>query len=214
MAAAPCELPHRGAEAECWACGGRLDLTERYLRCGCGGVFCDRHRPSWQHGCSVDYHRKEQQRLRALSQSGAAPSGDTAVRAVYRKTHSRGCRAAHLAGTLLAALWAVPALWALELASAARGLLLGALLARAAPAAYVYWSTGQWAVCDGCLYSLGGLQGGWRQSLRCELDSWAELAAWAATNGQTNCMTRDMYARGRWPEWGHVVATVRGKLGV
>lgn len=61
----------------CAMCRAKITLTESIIKCRCRSAFCDKHRTAEAHGCQYNYRAQTEQKLRSDFSLGAR-EGDTA----------------------------------------------------------------------------------------------------------------------------------------
>jgi len=177
------------------------------MRCRCGAVFCEKHRPPESHGCSFDWRGMQQRKVAQNNpQVVKSVSSITSAAAWYReydKYHAtdgpiqrRRAQQLHACGVLLFGLLSVRGV-CLAIAQwrflpipqqMVLGYLLGLACSRFAPSLLL----GEPCCCRFCLFSWEFLQHpGW--SLEAEWEALKEQLIFCVTFGKNNCLTRKLY---------------------
>lgn len=190
----------------CGQCNRRISLAESIMRCRCQQVFCERHRPPEQHGCTFDWQGFQRQKVDRdnprITRAASTVSSLKCWCTEYEKNHpvstaaQRKTQGLHALGTLVFAslLMRGIALTILRgrpffcLQQLVLGYMLGLGLSRLLPQLLGYPAS----PCRFCMFSWDVPTGGqW-----CAIAEWEQLKEhliYCITAGKQNCLTQTLY---------------------
>mmetsp|Transcript_21030 Transcript_21030/g.53500 ORF Transcript_21030/g.53500 Transcript_21030/m.53500 type:complete len:230 (-) Transcript_21030:19-708(-) len=204
-------------DRNCAKCNKRVSLVETRMRCRCGLICCEKHRPIESHDCQFDWRGMQQQRLYQQHQrvhQGAEEigSGEQWFKQYQKHHEEHGVlgRACHTAGFLILALSPVDSFyaflfWGDGFVASLRGLVycmtLGFATAHTLPALVEFARRGRtmrsWlGGCRYCCFSWD-LTKKPRFVLAAEWEQAKEHLQNTVTYGRTNCITREVFSEPR-----------------
>uniref|UniRef100_A0A7S4Q403 AN1-type domain-containing protein n=1 Tax=Alexandrium monilatum TaxID=311494 RepID=A0A7S4Q403_9DINO len=214
-----------GDDRECGFCGRRISLVESVMRCRCGLVFCERHRPVESHSCTFDWQGMQQQRLarenpKVICRASSIASAGSWC-SEYEKHHplaradERRTQQLHAVGFLCFMSLALRGVWLFlvqrRLLLLPQQLVLGYLLGLAVSRWLPQLLGCPTSSCRFCVFSWDAISMGtlpWCFEAECE--RLKEHLIFLLTHGKRNCLTSRLYNGPR--TLPHIFRTVSSRL--
>mmetsp|Transcript_70578 Transcript_70578/g.199155 ORF Transcript_70578/g.199155 Transcript_70578/m.199155 type:complete len:252 (-) Transcript_70578:38-793(-) len=213
-----------GDDRRCGTCRARISLVESLMKCRCGLVHCEKHRPTDLHDCTFDWRAMQQQKVAKenpqVITAGSSVASSCAWCRQHEKYHPvdgvgrRRIQQFHAVGVLVLVGFAVRGVlltvFQLRPVLLLQQLVMGWLCGFACSRVLPHFLLGvPFPSCRFCIFSWELLQNApW--CLEAEWESLKEHLIFVITAGNRNCLTRKLYDGPR--SLPHIARTVSTRL--